>query len=109
MSKNTNLMSKNIVRKPVAINNIEVWMAMSKGNFLRKWFGRMYTVFHHACKANILWTNLRSILSTVNWINKKTKNKIESQKQVLEMVRAIGASVGYECGRASMYILANIS
>ena len=31
-------MSKNIVRKPVAINSVEVWMAMSKGNFLRKWF-----------------------------------------------------------------------
>ena len=37
MSKNTNLMSKNIVTKPVAINSIEVWMS-SKGNFLRKWF-----------------------------------------------------------------------
>ena len=29
---------------------------------------------------------------------KKTKNKIESQKRVLEMARAIGASVGYEGG-----------
>ena len=42
MSKNTNLMSKNIVTKPVAINSIEVWMVwMSKDNFLRKWFGRL--------------------------------------------------------------------
>ena len=41
MSKNTNLMSKNIVTKAVATNSIEVWMAMSKGNFLRKWFGRL--------------------------------------------------------------------
>ena len=39
MRKNTNLMSKNIVTKPVAINSIEVWMAMSKDNFLRKWYG----------------------------------------------------------------------
>ena len=39
MSKNTNLMSKIIVTKPVAINSIEGWMAMSKGNFLRKLFG----------------------------------------------------------------------
>ena len=39
MSKNTNLVSKNIVTKPVAINSIKVWMAMSKDNFLRKWFG----------------------------------------------------------------------
>ena len=31
-------MSKNIVTKTVAINSIEVWMAMSKDNFLRKWF-----------------------------------------------------------------------
>ena len=37
MSKNTILISKNIVTKPVAINSIEVWMAMSKDNFLRKW------------------------------------------------------------------------
>ena len=29
---------------------------------------------------------------------KKTKNKIESQKRVFEMARAIGASVGYEGG-----------
>ena len=29
---------------------------------------------------------------------KKTKNKIESQKQVLEMARAIAVSVGYEGG-----------
>ena len=36
MNKNTNLMSKNIVTKPVAINSIEVWMAMSNDNFLRK-------------------------------------------------------------------------
>ena len=41
MSKNTNLMSKIIVTKPVAINSIEVWMAMSKGNFLRKLFGHL--------------------------------------------------------------------
>ena len=41
MSKNTNLMSKNIVTKPAAINSIEVWMAMSKDNFLRKWFGHL--------------------------------------------------------------------
>ena len=34
-------MSKNIVTKPVAINSIEVWMAMSKDNVLRKWFGRL--------------------------------------------------------------------
>ena len=27
---------------------------------------------------------------------KKTKNKIEPQKRVLEMARAIGANVGYE-------------
>ena len=39
MNKNTNLVSKNIVTKPVAINSIEVWMAMSKDNFLRKWYG----------------------------------------------------------------------
>ena len=31
-------------------------------------------------------------------LNYKTKNKLESQKRVLEMVRAIGASVGYEDG-----------
>ena len=37
MSKN--VMSKNIVTRPVAINSIEVWM--SKDNFLRKWFGRL--------------------------------------------------------------------
>ena len=36
MSKNTNLMSKNIATKPVGINSIEVWMAMSKDKFLRK-------------------------------------------------------------------------
>ena len=29
---------------------------------------------------------------------KKTKNKTESQKRVLEMAYAIGASVGYEGG-----------
>ena len=29
---------------------------------------------------------------------KKAKSKIESQKRVLEMVRAIGASMGYEDG-----------
>ena len=29
---------------------------------------------------------------------KKTKNKIESQKQVLEMMHAIDASMGYEGG-----------
>ena len=29
---------------------------------------------------------------------KKTKNKIESQKRVLEMMRAIGTSVGYKGG-----------
>ena len=32
-------MSKNIVTKPVAINSTEVWMAMSKDNFLRRWYG----------------------------------------------------------------------
>ena len=37
MSKNVSLMNKNIVTRPVAINSIEVWMAMSKDNFLRKW------------------------------------------------------------------------
>ena len=37
MDKNTYLMSKNIVTKPVAINSIEVWM--STDNFLRKWYG----------------------------------------------------------------------
>ena len=31
-------MSKNIVTKHGAINGIEVWMVMSKDNFLRKWF-----------------------------------------------------------------------
>ena len=41
MSKNTNLMSKNIVTKLVAINSIEVWMAVSKDNFLRKWYERL--------------------------------------------------------------------
>ena len=41
MSKNVNLMNKNIVTRPVAINSIEVWMAMFKDNFLRKWFGRL--------------------------------------------------------------------
>ena len=41
MSKNTNLMSKNIVVKPVAIKSIEVWMTMSKDNFLRNWFGHL--------------------------------------------------------------------
>ena len=41
MSKNTNLMSKNIVTKLVAINSIEVWMAMSTDNFLRKWYERL--------------------------------------------------------------------
>ena len=41
MSKNTNLMSKNIVTKLVAINSIEVWMAMSKDDFLRKWYERL--------------------------------------------------------------------
>ena len=39
MNKNTNLMSKNIVTKPVTITSIEIWMAMSKDNFLRKWCG----------------------------------------------------------------------
>ena len=34
-------MSKNIVTKPVAINSTEVWMVMSKDNFLRKWYGRL--------------------------------------------------------------------
>ena len=34
-------MSKSIVTEPAAINSIEVWMAMSKGNFLGKWFGRL--------------------------------------------------------------------
>ena len=52
MSENTNLMSKNIVTKPVAKNSIEVWVAMSKDNFLRKWY-------------------LRSILSMINWITKR--------------------------------------
>ena len=39
MSKKTNLMSKNIVIKPVAINSIEVCLEMSKDNFLRKRYG----------------------------------------------------------------------
>ena len=56
MSENTNLMSKNIVTKPVAKNSIEVWVAMSKDNFLRKWY-------------------LRSILSIINWITKRQKTK----------------------------------
>ena len=38
MNKNTNLMSKNIVTKPIAINSIDAWMEMSK-DFLRKWNG----------------------------------------------------------------------
>ena len=43
MSKNTKLkrLSKNIVTKHVAINSIEVWMAMPKDNFLRKWSWRL--------------------------------------------------------------------
>ena len=41
MSKNTNLMSKNIATKPVGINSIEVWMAMSKDKFLRKYCERL--------------------------------------------------------------------
>ena len=41
MSKNVNLMSKNIVTRPVAINSIEVWMAIFKDSFLIKWFGHL--------------------------------------------------------------------
>ena len=37
-----------------------------------------------------------SLHSKLNY--KNTKNKIESQKQVFEMERAIGTSVGYEGG-----------
>ena len=56
------------------------------------------TVFRHARKANILRIKLEKYLKHGKLNYKKTKNKIESQKRVLEMARAIGASVGYEGG-----------
>ena len=43
-------------------------------------------------------TNLKSIYKHDKFNFKKIKTKIESQKQVLEMARVIGASVGYGGG-----------
>ena len=71
-------------------------MAMSRDNFLKKWFldERLQYLgwFRQARKANFLRTNLRSILSTVNSIKKK------NHKKEFEKWRAISASVGYEGG-----------
>ena len=67
-------MSKNIATKPVAINSSEVWMTMSKGNFLRKRYGRLqYSAM--LVKQISLWTNLRSILNTINGVTKIQKTK----------------------------------
>ena len=67
-------MSKNIATKPVAINSSEVWMTMSKGNFLRKRYGRLqYSAM--LVKQISLWTNLRSILNTIKCVTKIQKTK----------------------------------
>ena len=49
-------------------------------------------------KSKYLVNKLEKYLKHNKWNYKMTKNKLESQKQVLEMVRAIGASMGYENG-----------